>query len=93
MEEIIRAPAQSLDFSRRISTSSVSVEKARSKGHIHLDEVIARAELFENEAILFTHFSARYSADDIRRILETRLPASLRDRVTPLLPPAVREAG
>lgn len=63
----------------------VSVEKARSKGHIHLDEVIERAALFENEALLFTHFSARYSAADVRRILDARLPDSLRGRVTPLV--------
>lgn len=66
----------------------VSVEKSRSKGHIHLDEVVERAHLFENEALLFTHFSARYGRDDILRILDRRLPASLRDRVTPLLPDA-----
>jgi ribonuclease Z len=64
----------------------VPVEAARSKGHVHLDEIIARADRFENEALLFTHFSARYSADDIRRILDARLPRSLRERVTPLLP-------
>ncbi len=64
----------------------VSVEKSRSSGHIHLDEVIERAHLFENASILFTHFSARYSAADIVRILADRLPPLLRDRVTPLLP-------
>ena len=64
----------------------VPVQKARSSGHIHLDEVIERAHLFENESILFTHFSARYAAADVRRILDDRLPPSLRDRVTPLLP-------
>jgi ribonuclease Z len=63
----------------------VPVEKARSKGHVHLDEVIARAHLFHNEALLFTHFSARHSASEIRRILDERLPAELRGRVTPLL--------
>ncbi|MDP2316190.1 MAG: MBL fold metallo-hydrolase [Pseudomonadota bacterium] len=64
----------------------VPVDKARSKGHVHLDEVIERADLFQNEAILFTHFSARYGPGDIRRILADRLPRSLKDRVTPLLP-------
>ncbi|MDP2308819.1 MAG: MBL fold metallo-hydrolase [Pseudomonadota bacterium] len=64
----------------------VPVDKARSKGHVHLDEVIERAALFQNEALLFTHFSARYSADQIVRILDARLPPGLRERVTPLLP-------
>ena len=64
----------------------VPVEKARGSGHIHLDELIARADLLRNEAILLTHFSARYSADQVRSILDRRLPKHLRDRVTPLLP-------
>jgi len=64
----------------------VSVEKCRDRGHIHLDEVIERAELFRNRAILLTHFSARYRAKDIVRILDERLPPELRERVTPLLP-------
>jgi ribonuclease Z len=64
----------------------VSVEASRHKGHVHLDEVIERAHLFENERLLFTHFSARYSAERIERILEQRLPPGLRERVTALLP-------
>jgi len=60
----------------------VSVEKTREKGHIHLDEVLERADLFENQAILFTHLSARYSARQAQEILDRRLPAGLRERVT-----------
>ncbi len=66
----------------------VPVEKARQGGHLHLDEVIERADVFENEAILFTHFSARYSRDEVLSLLDARLPKGLRDRVTPLLGPA-----
>lgn len=65
--------------------SKVNPGQSRARGHIHLDDVIARAELFQNEHLLFTHFSARYSAEQVRRILEERLPESLRGRVTPLL--------
>lgn len=65
----------------------VPVHRARGSGHIHLDELVARADVFENEAILLTHFSARYTVEEIRRILHTRLPPGLRERVTPLLPP------
>lgn len=39
----------------------------------------------QNEAILLIHFSARYSATSIRRLLEERLPEGLRERCTPLL--------
>lgn len=63
----------------------VSVKKARSLGHIHLDEVAERADLFENEAILLTHFSARYERDEILEALDKRLPLRLRERVTPLI--------
>lgn len=65
----------------------VSVAQTRSKGHIHLDEVLAHADLFENEAILFTHLSARYSGDQAQAILHARLPPSLRARVHLLRPP------
>ena len=56
--------------------------------HLVHDEVIERADVFENEAILFTHFSARYGRDEVLSLLDARLPEGLRDRVTPLLPPA-----
>lgn len=56
-------------------------EKIHKFGHIHLDDVIDRAERFENELIIASHFSTRYHDDQIRRIVEKRLPASLRDRL------------
>ena len=59
--------------------------QAEESGHAHLDEWIERAELFENEVIAFGHFSSRYSAKQVREILERRLPANLRERVHPLL--------
>lgn len=65
----------------------VGVERTREKGHIHLDEVLERADLFENEAILFTHLSARYGPAEAVDLLRKRLPASLRDRVWSLSHP------
>jgi len=53
---------------------------------VHLFEVAERAHLFENEALLFTHFSARYTRSEILAALDRTLPAELRSRVTPLLP-------
>lgn len=67
----------------------VSVASARDMGHVHLDEVIERAETFENEAILFTHLSARYGYEEALAVLDARLPAGLKERVTLLPPPAV----
>jgi hypothetical protein len=61
------------------------VERAHSTGHIHLDEVLQRSDLLCNEAILFTHLSARYRYPEALEILKRRLPPELAERVT-LLP-------
>jgi len=63
----------------------VPVEEARRKGHVHLDEIAARADLFRNKAILLTHFSAHYRPEQIVELLDRKLPPDLRARVTPLL--------
>jgi ribonuclease Z len=64
----------------------VSAASAREMGHVHLDDVIECADLFRNEAILLTHLSARYRTDEVLRILDRRLPDTLRARVVPFLP-------
>jgi ribonuclease Z len=84
-EEVVRK-ARLLILETTFLDDRVSVAESRDKGHVHLDEVCERADLFENEAILLTHFSARYTPSDVRAILAARLPASLRDRVVPFLP-------
>ncbi len=63
----------------------VPVAKARESGHVHLDQLLERGELLQNESILLTHFSARYGDREIVEILDRRLPGHLRQRVTPLL--------
>jgi len=83
-EEVVRK-ARLLIMEVTFVDDAVTVEQCRSKGHVHLDEIAERADLFENEAILFTHFSARYKARDIVQAIERRLPGHLRERVTPLL--------
>src|SRR4051794_20402626 len=55
------------------------VERARGYAHIHLEDLAARAGLFENEAIVLTHFSQRYRPEEIRGALAT-LPNELRER-------------
>ncbi|MDR3635582.1 MAG: MBL fold metallo-hydrolase [Isosphaeraceae bacterium] len=50
-------------------------------GHTHLDDVIERADRFENEVIIASHFSTRLHPDQIQRIVERRLPESLRGRL------------
>jgi len=56
----------------------VSVEGARSTGHIHLDEVLQRVDLLPRTEVVMSHFSARYSDEEVRRILSARLPDELR---------------
>ena len=82
-EEVVRK-AKVLIMEATFVDDRVTVDQCRSKGHIHLDEIAARAELFENRAILLTHFSGRYEASEIRAAMEG-LPEGLRERVTPLL--------
>ncbi|MCX5743038.1 MAG: MBL fold metallo-hydrolase, partial [Proteobacteria bacterium] len=63
-----------------------SLEAARAGCHVHLDEIIERAERFENEHIVLMHFSQIYRPDEIAGILDARLPAGLRARVIPFVP-------
>jgi ribonuclease Z len=50
-------------------------------GHTHLDDLIARADRFENEVIIASHFSTRLHPDQIQRIVDKKLPDSLRGRL------------
>lgn len=63
------------------------VDRARvhETGHTHLDEIVERAGLFENERIVLSHFSARYSAEQIVALLDAKCPPDLRERIVPLL--------
>jgi ribonuclease Z len=56
-------------------------EKIHKFGHTHLDDIIERAERFENELIILAHFSTRYQENQVRREVQKRLPESLRERV------------
>jgi ribonuclease Z len=56
-------------------------EKIHKFGHMHLDDFIERADRFKNELIVCAHFSTRYGVDEVRRILEAKLPEALRGRV------------
>ncbi len=69
----------------------VTVDKARRSGHVHLDQIAERADLFDNEHIVLTHFSRRHSPEHIKAEADRRLPASLRSRVHLLLHESVIE--
>lgn len=57
------------------------VEQTRLWGHTHVDEIIERAEQFEGEAMVLVHRSARHTKSEAQRMVATRFPASVRDRV------------
>ncbi len=56
-------------------------EKIHKFGHMHLDDIIARADKFNNELIIVSHFSTRYHEQQIRKAIERRLPEQLQGRV------------
>jgi ribonuclease Z len=57
-------------------------EKIHKFGHTHLDDIVARADRFQNERLIASHFSTRLHPDQIQRIMERRLPDALRRRMT-----------
>jgi len=68
-------------------------ERAEMYRHIHIDYIAEFAEKFENELIVLTHFSRRYSREEIRTLVRRRLPVSLHERVRLALPEAFQRLG
>ena len=56
-------------------------EKIHKFGHTHLDDILARADRFQNDWVIASHFSTRLHPDQIQRIVSKRLPEGLRQRV------------
>jgi ribonuclease Z len=56
-------------------------EKIHKFGHMHLDDYLERADRFENELIIWGHLSTRYHPQEVRRLVEARLPPKLRERI------------
>jgi ribonuclease Z len=56
-------------------------EKIHKFGHMHLDDLIERADRFQNELIILAHFSTRYQGQEVRRLVEGKLPPKLKERV------------
>lgn len=83
--EPLYAQARLLILETTFLDERVSVEACRGKGHVHLDEVIERAELLVNRSILLTHFSARYTDLEVHELIRQRLPRELGRRVTVML--------
>lgn len=58
-----------------------TVEDMRHWGHVHVDELIERAEQFTGEALVLVHRSPRHSKAEAEAIVRSRFPAAVRDRV------------
>jgi ribonuclease Z len=56
-------------------------EKIHKFGHMHLDDFVERADRFQNELIVCAHFSTRYHPQEVRRIVEAKLPPKLMEKV------------
>jgi ribonuclease Z len=60
--------------------------RARNYGHMHVDDVAERADVFANEVLVLTHLTLRGTPAELRRTIAKRLPASLASRTVPFLP-------
>jgi ribonuclease Z len=56
-------------------------EKIHKFGHMHLDDILERAEKFRNELIILTHFSARYHDKQFQAVVDEKFPKGLRERI------------
>lgn len=65
---------------------SRSVKQAREKGHIHLKEIVERAELFKNQHLVLMHFSQSTKPARVHQIIAEQLPQALLPRVRVLAP-------
>src|SRR6185312_4727351 len=63
-----------------------SLEAARAGCHVHLDELIERADRFHNEAIVLMHVSQLYAPHEVAALLDRRVPPELRAKIVPFAP-------
>jgi ribonuclease Z len=56
-------------------------EKIHKFGHMHLDDYIERADRFHNEIIICAHLSTRYHPQEVKHLIESKLPPQLRERL------------
>jgi ribonuclease Z len=56
-------------------------DKIHKFGHMHLDDFLERVDRFKNELIVVGHFSTRYHPQEVRRLLDGKLPPGLKERM------------
>lgn len=59
--------------------------------HVHFDDIVEFAERFENQMVVLSHFSRRYSRTEIRDEIARRCPPRLRGRLRLALPEPYQE--
>jgi ribonuclease Z len=70
-----------------------SRDAARAGCHIHLDDLLERADRFANEHIVLMHCSQLYRPDEVAAILDARVPPALRAKIVPFVPDAAHWPG
>ncbi len=70
-----------------------TVSDAQERLHLHLDEVFARAERFQNEALVLMHFSQAYNPEEVHAVIQAHAPASLREKLRVFAPTSGRWFG
>lgn len=63
-----------------------SLRDARAGCHVHLDELLERADGFGNEQLVLMHFSQIYRPGEVVEILRARCPEHLHRRIVPFVP-------
>ncbi|MEN1678710.1 MAG: MBL fold metallo-hydrolase [Planctomycetota bacterium] len=56
-------------------------EKIHKHGHMHLDDLVERADRFKNELIIAGHLSTRYHPKQVEAMVKKRLPGMLDNRL------------
>ncbi len=56
-------------------------EKIHKFGHLHLDDLIERRDLFKNKLVIASHFSSRYNERQIRHYVQKGIPDMLDGRL------------
>lgn len=61
---------------------SVSLESSKTRGHMHIDDIVNNVELFTQDSILLMHSSARFDPQKIKAICKKKLPSDLNQRIS-----------
>ena len=56
-------------------------DKIHKFGHMHLDDFVERTDRFKNELIVAGHFSTRYHPNEVRKLLDNKLPPELKAKM------------